>query len=512
MNTPIFGIELSDKRLRVLVIVAGVLSSAFAGMLIVTELLLGLLLMVAIGGILLLSLGTRLAPVFLLSLGVVLTGYMFLGRGFAHIGVFPIFVSEMLLAITLAALVINIKRIRLGVTLALVLLLMMLGSLRTLPYLSEYGVDALRDAVIWGYGIFAVAAAWILTREHLERMTSWYRYLLPYFLIWVPVATFTVLIAGDLPSLPGTSVSILDVKPGDLAVHLTGAAAFMLLGLWSSNSTLTIREMLMWTIWFAGVVATASLNRGGMLAVTIGISVAMIIRPNRRIATMITAAVIAFFGFVVAEPMLEFGSYRQPTAGQIIENVQSIVMAADEQGAGGTAEWRMNWWNDIVDYTFNGQYFWSGRGFGINLATADGYQVHAGDALRAPHNGHLTILARMGVPGLVLWGLMNMVFGGMMLNGIVKGYRSGDWFWVQLLGWLLVYWIAMMINASFDVYLEGPQGGIWFWTVIGIGIAACRIQSSSETADEDSSGSKNCTMNTVNPQLSSVADTGNRRA
>jgi hypothetical protein len=33
-----------------------------------------------------------------------------------------------------------------------------------------------------------------------------------------------------------------------------------------------------------------------------------------------------------------------------------------------------------------------------------------------------------------------------------------------------------MVNATFDVYLEGPQGGIWFWCVFGFGIALMEVQ------------------------------------
>jgi hypothetical protein len=34
----------------------------------------------------------------------------------------------------------------------------------------------------------------------------------------------------------------------------------------------------------------------------------------------------------------------------------------------------------------------------------------------------------------------------------------------------------MVINTSFDPYLEGPQGSIWFWTVFGLGLAALQLQ------------------------------------
>ena len=48
-------------------------------------------------------------------------------------------------------------------------------------------------------------------------------------------------------------------------------------------------------------------------------------------------------------------------------------------------------------------------------------------------------------------------------------------FWVQILGFVFIYWLAAMFNASFDPYLQGPQGGIWFWTMFGVGLAAIRL-------------------------------------
>ena len=35
---------------------------------------------------------------------------------------------------------------------------------------------------------------------------------------------------------------------------------------------------------------------------------------------------------------------------------------------------------------------------------------------------------------------------------------------------------AFMVNSSFDVYLEGPQGGIWFWALMGFVIALTEEQ------------------------------------
>ena len=47
--------------------------------------------------------------------------------------------------------------------------------------------------------------------------------------------------------------------------------------------------------------------------------------------------------------------------------------------------------------------------------------------------------------------------------------------------WVLSFWLAFMVNAAFDVFLEGPQGGVWFWCLIGFGIAALEAQRRAQT-------------------------------
>jgi len=41
--------------------------------------------------------------------------------------------------------------------------------------------------------------------------------------------------------------------------------------------------------------------------------------------------------------------------------------------------------------------------------------------------------------------------------------------------WILLYWTAMMVDNSFDAYLGGPQGGIWFWMLFGLGLVVIRL-------------------------------------
>ena len=54
--------------------------------------------------------------------------------------------------------------------------------------------------------------------------------------------------------------------------------------------------------------------------------------------------------------------------------------------------------------------------------------------------------------------------------------RLGFQKWHALNTWILCYWTASTVNATFDVYLEGPQGGIWWWSIVGLAIAVTTLE------------------------------------
>jgi O-antigen ligase len=108
----------------------------------------------------------------------------------------------------------------------------------------------------------------------------------------------------------------------------------------------------------------------------------------------------------------------------------------------------------------------------VNLADDDGFQVSRDKALRSPHNIHMNVLARMGVPGLFVWTMMHLVWLYGVGDAYLRSRRRGDANWCGLFLWLFAYYMAFMINGSFDVFIEGPMGGVWFWSIYGTGVAA----------------------------------------
>jgi O-antigen ligase len=100
----------------------------------------------------------------------------------------------------------------------------------------------------------------------------------------------------------------------------------------------------------------------------------------------------------------------------------------------------------------------------------------------------------MGVPGLFLWAIMHLTWLYGIGDAYLRSRRRGHENWCGLFLWLFAYYLAFMINGSFDVFIEGPMGGVWFWTIYGTGVGAlwCYghrpdiFADSAVTADEDS--------------------------
>lgn len=425
----------------------------------------------------------RLARVAIGFLAFLLVGYAMVGRGFAYLGVPPVFLGEVGLALGLAAAAGSgrIRRVLRSPIAWLLLAYMAWGAARTLPYVGVHGVDALRDAVLWGYGVFVLITAALLLRTGAwDRLVESYRTWLPWLVLYLPFAyAVTELFEDRLPRLPVSGVPFPDLKPGDVAVHLAGAGAFLLIGLWASRGRSGRRwlEWIMWGSWLVGFALVASYNRGGMVSVAAAFLLIATLRPSWRWLKIGIAGAVFMASVVALDVEFTISERREVSARQLASNVASVV---GYQPAGEelleTVEWRKRWWGDIVDYTVRGPYFWTGKGYGLNLAVSDGY-AHGQDAvLRSPHNGHLNVLARSGVPGLALWALLHVVFAASLLRAYLRARRTGEEGWAAVDLWILAVWTAFMVNATFDVFFEGPQGGIWFWCVMGVGLTALELQ------------------------------------
>jgi hypothetical protein len=411
---------------------------------------------------------------------LVLLAYALMGKGAAYVGVPPLFVGEFLLVGGIVALIAfgRFQSVRMPAMLWWVTAFCVWGLARTVPYWSVYGIDALRDAVIWGYAAFAfIWFLYILSdiRRFVQVLLNYERFA-TLALVGMPLLFLVrFFLAENTPKWPWADATIIEPKPGDIMVHLAGIFAF-----WTTRSGKTVG--LPWLCLFglcAGVIG--AYERAALFAFGAVFLLCAMFRPGHHALRGLAMLGVMGLGFLAITgikldvPVADSAKVREISFDQFASNILSTFGSSSLGDLDDTKEWRLSWWTEIINYTLRGDHFWAGKGFGVNLADDDGFQVMEDHSLRSPHNAHLMILARAGVPGVAIWLVVQFGWAGAIFSALQRSRRDGNKPWAGVFLFFLAYWLAFMINASFDVFLEGPMGGIWFWSLYGIGLAALWI-------------------------------------
>jgi prepilin-type processing-associated H-X9-DG protein len=424
---------------------------------------------------------------YLALLAITLLGYALMGKGFAYLGFPPLYVGE------IAFLIGAVVFLRTGVLIAslatlpsLMLVALMVWVLaQTIPFVSVYGVDSLRDSAVVMYGGFALIVIGLLLEDarRIDTVLRYYNVLLVSFPVIFVGFCLTLYWSDYIPSFYG-SARIVEITTSAVGTHLAGTMVFVLIGYRKVSFPWFL-------VWFATLTLVAATNRGATIAALGPVVFAILMLGRLRLLATAMLAVAGVFAVLLTvestftqDNVAEGGSQRVVSAHQIIKNVQSIVGDSGEENVEGTKKWRLDWWDTIISDTIHGPHFWTGRGFGLNLAYADGHvgPEERGAPTRSPHNVNMTLLARAGVPGLVLWSLVLISWGGMMLRAMLVARARGHKQWADLFLFVICYLTSILINAFVDVTLEGPMQGIWFWCLFGFGIGSVMVYRA-QTAD-----------------------------
>jgi len=114
-----------------------------------------------------------------------------------------------------------------------------------------------------------------------------------------------------------------------------------------------------------------------------------------------------------------------------------------------------------------------GEGFGLPLTD---HELGGGVVVRQPHNTHLTVLARLGVVGLVLWIVMHGRIACLFLRTILR--RSASGVKHRLMLWLSVCYVLGMVLTTFQPWLEFSYGAIPLYVFLGFALGLMHPQGS----------------------------------
>src|SRR5262249_2775355 len=149
--------------------------------------------------------------------------------------------------------------------------------------------------------------------------------------------------------------------------HLAGLVAYLYLGIG--------RKRAGWLL-VAPILFVVGMNtRGGILSACISIGLLLLIRPcRRRLAILATSFVITIACFTAFDVHLQLPwTPREVSTRAVIEGLSSVYSDTGNEAYDATKRWRLKWWRKVWDYTWNGELFWTGKGFGVNLADDDGF-------------------------------------------------------------------------------------------------------------------------------------------
>jgi len=418
------------------------------------------------------------------ALPPVLVGYAFFDRAFAYIHVpgTPIFGGEFIILLCVTAALVGTGIVGLGIkriaVTKLILILALWGAVCTVPYVTKYGINAIRDAALWYYALLAipVAALVISDPDIVHRWVAGARRLVPWFLLFCPFAVLLDKAAqsGTGPFVPGTSISVWDHRIGNTAVLATMALAFV----WLVPGFSRRRRTLLVGLATIVILMVATQNRGGLVAAAAGLLVIWLFTARRlRLVGVMLATIMLLGVFVWASNVhLQGEQGRGISISQLVANIESI--RGNDASASGNlqsnVEFRQQLWSQVFALAENNHALATGLGFGRNIAADLGFAPDTAGFLRSPHNSHLDILARMGIIGAALWTTLWIAWYAVVLRARLRLKALGRYFEASVVEVCIVGVTCLLVNAYFDPTLEGPQVAIWLWTLVGltVGLAA----------------------------------------
>jgi len=395
---------------------------------------------------------------YLRSYLLVMTLYIFLNKGVAYT-----YLVEVLWLFGILLLLMHRKKVELiwNKTTKLILFFIAISFVYILRGFSKYDIiDLIRDSFIFQYGWFVFIL--FLFKEKLEIIWE----TLFFIYKWLPfVALLNFILQYFVPFFetvaPFGGIPILLYKNGDMGVQLLISTLLLLYSF--ENKTLKWRVLLSLVIALDFLIL-ASYSRSGIVAflasmlcfiyfnkdIQLQSRVRLLIKYLPIILLVVTPI---YINIKVAE------NFQGRAVGleQIKNNFSSIVGGTTDATSENNVVWRLVWWAKIIDYSLSFPNFFIGKGLGMNLATDDDI-ITLDDSLRSPHNFHLNIMSRFGVLIFMIW----TYFLIQLLRPLFKKQLQGK---RLLIGCIL---LAFLLNASFDVFLEGPMGAFPFWTWLGL--------------------------------------------
>jgi len=346
----------------------------------------------------------------------------------------------------------------------------------------EYGIWAFRDAAqviesLW----LIVAFAFARSADNLEKLFRWLKWLFIAYCVYALGAPFQDEIAAISPSIPLAATGGLPVPVIGTYVNLT--------------------SMLLWIAFYL-IITEYKSHRVRILGVTIAclmIGTVVLVLQSRTNYFQLAAltCMVAFFRpkslgrFGILIPILfmvvgTITAFDIKIPGRLTEKVsfsffihhfEAIggISQTDEPGLAAAASGvplRLEWWTNILEQlTADPVALLTGLGYGLPLTNyVAGNDIRPGGVLvREPHNSFLSVLARLGMIGAILWIWLHLELFKLCRQVFGYYHRLRDKEWINRLLIMLAYVVLILAEIIGEDALEKPFNIVpyyFFWGII----------------------------------------------
>ena len=389
--------------------------------------------------------------------------YILLNRGFGYVGVMlgtaPLLMGELTTAAALTLLPHRrvLAKIRREGVFVLMILWMAYGTLIVMASAPSLSVNILKDASLILYAIYFYFgyAVFITARSYRSVLGMLY---LTFFLHFAYLFGFPqdVLIQNESPKVLYELGLFGHYNQGD--VHLVGGALFFVLVARFLAPRASRRLVLVGACYFGTLMFVQS--RAGLLTSAVCLALLIAFGYRRQLSKLMLGLVGAVFLVVALSSVgIVLEGWKGPVTLDFLGHMVETIFGGgggqyEEAGLLGSRESRLSMWMTAAAPSFQSPTaLVFGRGFHELLIDIE---LTTGWIKRSPHNSFVTIFARLGLIGLILFVVFHVLFVRYVARALrfVSEQRLG--FPKALLTWMGLYYVSFNIGAFFGVVYDTP--------------------------------------------------------
>jgi O-antigen ligase len=334
------------------------------------------------------------------------------------------------------------------------------------------GVWSFRDASQAIESLYLIVGFWsVNSKGNLQYFFKWLRKIFLILALFGVLLPFRETLQAVTPHMAGVAASSnsLFFSMTNIASLLIWVACWLLIENWQKNRA-SKGKVLLACLLVTFSVAYAQGRSQYLMVLGIG---AMLMLFKRKLAkkwALILFAGIVIIGIIAGSGLELKGAHGHEISlsfmARHIQTITGTSKAGDVESSAGGALQRIGWWRHIYSQMKDSpQAMVFGLGYGIPLTD---FRMNGNVQVREPHNSYISVIARLGISGMLVWLLMqaSLYFSWWRSFQLCKRMQ-----WIRdqnHLLLILIYDVILLVVAIGEDGFEKPFLAIPYYFFFGV--------------------------------------------